>query len=77
MAIYACISMEVEPISTYLRARAKWFYCPSSHVSCDESLLAFKGRYRFRQHIRGKPHATGLKVERRESEKERGKKKEI
>ena len=35
---------------------------PYSHVSIDESLICFKGRYQHRVHIRGKPDATGLKI---------------
>lgn len=34
---------------------------PYSHVSVDEGLMLFKGRYDHRVHIRGKPNATGLK----------------
>jgi hypothetical protein len=35
---------------------------PYSHVSVDEGLICFKGRYQYRVHIRGKPDATGLKL---------------
>lgn len=35
---------------------------PFSHVSVDECLVCFKGRYKHRVHIRGKPDATGLKI---------------
>ena len=28
----------------------------------DETLLLFKGRFRFKQHIRGKPNSTGIKI---------------
>ena len=31
-------------------------------MSVDETLLLFKGKYKYRQHIRGKPNATGLKL---------------
>jgi hypothetical protein len=34
---------------------------PFTALSVDELLFLFKGRYWHRQHIRGKPHATGLK----------------
>lgn len=39
---------------------AQW--SPFEHVAVDESLIPFKGRYRHRVHIRGKPHATGIKL---------------
>jgi len=35
---------------------------PSLCVVIDEIMLLFKGRWKYRQHCRGKPHATGLKV---------------
>lgn len=30
-------------------------------INIDDQLVLFKGRYAHRQHVRGKPHATGLK----------------
>jgi hypothetical protein len=30
-------------------------------LSIDETLVLFKGRWKYRQHIKSKPHATGLK----------------
>lgn len=38
------------------------YWKPYSHVSIDEGLICFKGRYEHRVHIRGKPDATGLKI---------------
>lgn len=38
------------------------YWSPCSHISIDEGLICFKGRYQHRVHIRGKPDATGLKV---------------
>jgi hypothetical protein len=35
---------------------------PDSVVVIDETIVAFKGRWKARQHVRGKPHATGLKL---------------
>ena len=31
-------------------------------MAVDETLLLFKGRFRFKQHIRGKPNSTGIKI---------------
>lgn len=60
--IYSNLSIDVEETIKFICLQSKKFYKPSSHVSIDESLIAFKGRYKYRQHIRGKPKATGLKV---------------
>ena len=43
-----------------LNFRAHWQ--PFDHVTIDEGLICFKGRYQHRVHIRGKPDATGLKI---------------
>jgi hypothetical protein len=40
----------------------KRYWRPYSHVSVDEGLICFKGRFQHRVHIRGKPDATGLKI---------------
>lgn len=40
--------------------RAHWI--PFPEIAVDETLLLFKGRFRHKQHIRGKPHSTGIKV---------------
>lgn len=38
------------------------YWNPFPHISIDEGLICFKGRYEHRVHIRGKPDATGLKI---------------
>lgn len=38
------------------------YWKPYCHISIDEGLICFKGRYQYRVHIRGKPDATGLKI---------------
>jgi hypothetical protein len=35
------------------------YWNPFQHLAVDEGMIPFKGRYVGRQHIRGKPHATG------------------
>lgn len=38
------------------------YWIPEEHIAIDEGLVCFKGRYRYRVHIRGKPDSTGLKI---------------
>ena len=38
------------------------FFTPSKSVSIDEAMIAFRGRVRFRQYIRGKPTPWGIKA---------------
>ena len=34
----------------------------SFQIAIDETLILFKGRYKYCQHIKGKPNSTGLKL---------------
>lgn len=45
---------------TIQKFQAHWILF--SEIAVDETLLLFKGRFRFKQHIRGKPNSTGIKV---------------
>ncbi|KAL0476640.1 hypothetical protein AKO1_002875 [Acrasis kona] len=40
----------------------KMFWLPFIHNVVDETIILFKGRWKARQHVRGKPHATGIKL---------------
>jgi hypothetical protein len=44
-----------------LRLNEKYYH-PQRIGAVDEIMLLFKGRFRYRQHVRGKPKATGLKI---------------
>lgn len=48
-------------ITSRIIANTQRYWHPSTAVAVNELLFLFKGRYRHKQHIRGKPHATGLK----------------
>lgn len=59
--VHRWIYYPVDKILSHLNKSFKRFYNPSDFVAIDEILLLFKGRFSGRQHIRGKPHSTGLK----------------
>jgi hypothetical protein len=39
------------------------YWNPHQHLVVDEAMIGFKGRFQGRQHVRGKPHATGRSLE--------------
>ena len=43
-----------------LNSQFKKFYDPENILVIDESLILFKGKCSFRQHIKNKPNSTGL-----------------
>lgn len=51
--------LELEEI---LNRNFKLYWQPRRTVVVDEIMLLFKGRFKYRQHVRGKPKATGLKL---------------
>jgi hypothetical protein len=38
------------------------YYLPFPQLAVDETLLLFKGRFKHKQHIKGKPNSTGIKI---------------
>lgn len=62
LQIHAALAYTFTTFMDGVNRTAQYFYTPASHVSVDETLILFKGRYLRRQHIRGKPKATGLKL---------------
>lgn len=55
------LSYDYEFLETEINKRFKACWIPEAVLVVDECLILFKGRFAHRQHIRGKPHATGLK----------------
>jgi hypothetical protein len=55
------IDFDITYVEDYLNYIFKKNWVPSTILVVDECLILFKGRFGGRQHIRGKPHATGLK----------------
>lgn len=53
---------QVREVIQILNTTFKYHWNLFKHVVIDESIIAFKGRIHFRQHIFGKPHSTGLKI---------------
>lgn len=55
------LDFDIEYVEDYLNWAFKERYVPDCVVVIDECLVLFKGRFAGSQHVRGKPHATGLK----------------
>ena len=53
---------KIRPLITLLTRRFQEVYTPSSHISIDEELVAWKGRLSFRQFIPSKRARFGIKV---------------
>ena len=56
-----CVTCNFTYVEEYLNFKFKSVRSPKNVLVVDECLVSFKGRFKGRQHIRGKPHATGLK----------------
>ena len=60
--IHRCLSFDIDWILDTICEILKNCWYPSNICTVDECIILFKGRFRGRQHVRGKPHATGLKL---------------
>jgi hypothetical protein len=60
-AMHSALKYDTEFIEKKLNFRFQQYWTPFPFVAVDEGIIPFKGRYRFRQHIRNKPKATGIK----------------
>jgi hypothetical protein len=61
-SIKTMLSANLDFVRTKILSQIKNLWIPKEHVTVDETLVLFKGRFKYRQHIRGKPNATGLKM---------------
>lgn len=56
--IRGCLQFNIQTIIKYVNVIIRKYYYPDCIVVVDETLIPFKGRWKARQHVRGKPHAT-------------------
>jgi hypothetical protein len=61
-SIHSSLHFDIKFLRETLTTNFQQFWTPYSHVAVDEGMVPFKGRYRYKQHIRGKPDATGIKI---------------
>ena len=59
--INAVLHFQVGFLQTKLNSNFKNNWQPYRTVVVDEGIIPFKGRYRYKQYVRGKPHSTGIK----------------
>ena len=60
-AIHLALSYDSDWLEIQLKNSFRKYWQPYEHVTVDEGMIPFKGRFRYRQHVRGKPKATGIK----------------
>jgi len=61
-AIHRAFHMDNDIILKLLNLKIRSVYSPSNYVTVDETILPTKSRNPHRQHVRGKPKATGCKL---------------
>ena len=59
--IHSGLTYNCDWIETELKKSFRKYWQPYEHVAIDEGMIPFKGRFQYRQHMRGKPKATGIK----------------
>ncbi len=60
-AIAHAIHYKIDYLIEKMNENFKKYYIPMKVLIVDEAMIPFKGRWQYRQHVRGKPHATGIK----------------
>jgi hypothetical protein len=61
-AAHRSFHFDIDYVVAKVNHNNKLYWLPFLHCVVDETLILFKGRWRARQHVRGKPHATGIKL---------------
>jgi hypothetical protein len=59
--IHSHIDLDVNFIQEKLRQSFKNYWRPFPHLAVDEGMIPFEGRYKYKQHIFGKPRDSGIK----------------
>jgi hypothetical protein len=52
----------IKPVINYFKSKYQSILYPSQNICIDESLLAWKGRLRWKQYIPSKRHSFGIKI---------------
>lgn len=55
------LSFQLDAVEQHIMSCCRTYWSPAQRVDLDEAIAPFKGRYRFRVRIIGKPKTTGLK----------------
>lgn len=62
LLLHANLSFDLHALEELVLSTCRKHWLPAQSVTLDEAIAAFRGRYRFKVLIRGKPHPTGLKL---------------
>jgi hypothetical protein len=61
-AVLSDFQMDNKIVIRFLNTKIITVYSPTNYVTVDEKILPTKSRNPHRQHVRGKPKATGCKL---------------
>jgi Transposase IS4 len=52
----------IEPIRSTIRQNCQTLWCPSSHLTIDEAIIAYRGRTSYKVKLLNKPIKEGYKI---------------
>jgi hypothetical protein len=61
LLLHANLSFDLHALEELILTTCRNYWQPAQALTLDEAIAAFRGRYRYKVVIRGKPHPTGLK----------------
>lgn len=61
LEIQRSLSFDLDTLEQLILTSSRTYWNPTQRVDLDEAIAPFRGKYRFRVHIPGKPKPTGLK----------------